>query len=121
GLIPVFCDIEPDTWTLSPTHLRRLLAADPTIRLVVPVNVFGVPPDLQAIHHSLEGTQAVLMLDNAHGLGTEQEDARCAPEPLVQAYSFHATKVLPAVEGGAVVASDPRLLTEIRRLRNHGI
>lgn len=121
GMTPVFCDIEPDTWTLSPTHLGRLLAADPTIRLVVPVNVFGVPPDLQAIHRTLEGTDAVLMLDNAHGLGTEREGGRCPPQPLVQAYSFHATKVLPAVEGGAVVASDPRLLAEIRRLRNHGL
>jgi dTDP-4-amino-4,6-dideoxygalactose transaminase len=45
----------------------------------------------------------------------------CAPEPLVQTYSLHATKTLPAIEGGAVVTSDPRLLAEIRRLRNHGV
>ncbi len=121
GMTPVFCDIEPDTWTLSPTHLSQLLAADPTIRLVVPVNVFGVPPDLTAIRRLLEGTAVTLMLDNAHGVGTEQEGVRCAPEPLLQTYSFHATKTLPAVEGGAVVASDPRLLADIRRLRNHGI
>jgi dTDP-4-amino-4,6-dideoxygalactose transaminase len=121
GMTPVFCDIELDTWTLSAAHLRRLLAADPAIRLVVPVNVFGVPPDLAGIRRSLEGTDAVLMLDNAHGLGTEQAGLRCASEPAVQTYSFHATKMLPAVEGGAVVASDARLLAELRRLRNHGI
>lgn len=121
GMTPVFCDIEPDTWTLSPTHLSQLLAADEAIRVVVPVNVFGVPPDLAAIRRRLEGTRAALMLDNAHGVGTEQGGVRCAPEPLVQTYSFHATKTLPAVEGGAVVAADPHLLAEIRRLRNHGI
>jgi len=120
GMTPVFCEIEPDTWTLSPSHLRRLLAEDPAIRLVVPVNVFGVPPDLRAIHRIVDGTGAMLMLDNAHGLGTECEGVRCAPEPAVQTYSLHATKTLPAVEGGAVVA-EPRLLAEIRRLRNHGI
>ena len=121
GMTPVFCDIEPDTWTLSPTRLRDVLAADPAIRVVVAVNVFGVPPDLTAIRRVVDGTQAVLMFDNAHGLGTEREGVRCAPEPSVQTYSLHATKTLPAVEGGAVVASDPRLLAEIRRLRNHGI
>lgn len=121
GMTPVFCDIEPDTWTLSPTHLSRLLAADPAIRLVIPVNVFGVPPDLRAIRGVLDGTDAVLMLDDAHGLGTEREGCRCGPEPAVRAYSFHATKTLPAVEGGAVVASDPHLLAEVRRLRNHGV
>ena len=121
GVTPVFCDIEPDTWTMSPAHLCKLLAADQAIRLVVPVNVFGVPPDLQAICRLLDGKDAVLMLDNAHGLGTERDGVRCAPEPLVQTYSLHATKTLPAVEGGAVVTSDPRLLAEIRRLRNHGL
>jgi dTDP-4-amino-4,6-dideoxygalactose transaminase len=121
GVTPVFCDIEPDTWTISPTHLGRLLAADPAIRLVVPVNVFGVQPDLRAIRRVVDGSNAVLVLDNAHGLGTEQGAVRCPLEASLQAYSFHATKTLPAVEGGAVVASDPRLLAEIRRLRNHGV
>lgn len=121
GVTPIFCDIEPDTWTLSPTHLRRLLAADPTIGLVVPVNVFGVPPDLTAIHEALAGSRAMLVVDNAHGMGSAREGSRDAPEPVVQTYSFHATKTLPAVEGGAVVAREPRVLAEIRRLRNHGI
>ena len=121
GMTPVFCDIEPDTWTMSPAHLDRLLAADPAIRLVVPVNVFGVLPDLGALRRAIGSCRAVLLLDNAHGFGTEQGGARCPREAPVQAYSFHATKTLPAVEGGAVVASDPRLLAEVRRLRNHGI
>jgi dTDP-4-amino-4,6-dideoxygalactose transaminase len=121
GIIPIFCDIDPDTWTLSPTHLSRLLAADPSIRLVVPVNVFGVPPDLRAISSAIKTTSATLVLDNAHGLGSVCEGVRSAPEPLIQTYSLHATKTLPAVEGGAVITSDRRLLAEVRRLRNHGI
>ncbi len=121
GMTPVFCDIEPDTWTISPTHLSRLLAADPAIRLVVPVNVYGVPPDLPAIRRVVDGAGATLALDNAHGLGTERDGVRCAPEPLVQTYSLHATKTLAAIEGGAVVAADRWLLAEVRRLRNHGL
>src|SRR5262249_16724854 len=107
GLTPVFCDIEPDTWTLSPTQLRQLLAVDRAIRLVVPVNVFGVPPDLHAIRRVVDEDETVLVLDNAHGFGTDWDGN--APTPLAQTYSFHATKVLPAVEGGAVVSPDSRL------------
>src|SRR2546428_10068305 len=77
GMTPVFCDIEPDTWTLSPVHLNRLLAADPSIRLVVPVNVFGVHPDLGAIRGAVDGRGAALVLDSAHGFGTEDGAARC--------------------------------------------
>jgi len=121
GMSPVFCDIDPDTWTLSPAHLERLLSENPEIRLVVAVNVFGVPPELPTIGRMLEGTNVLLMLDNAHGMGTEVAGIRCALEPAVQTYSFHATKMLPAIEGGAVVAIDSHLLAEIRRMRNHGI
>jgi dTDP-4-amino-4,6-dideoxygalactose transaminase len=121
GLTPVFCDIEPDTWTMSAAHLAGLLGADPSIRLVVPVNVFGVLPDLGGLRRAVGGRSVALLLDNAHGFGTEQGGARCPGEAPVQAYSFHATKILPAVEGGAIVAADPRLLAEVRRLRNHGV
>lgn len=121
GLTPVFCDIDPDTWTLDPAHLARLLDADRSIRLVMPVTVFGVLPDLPAIERAMRGSGAALVLDNAHGLGSERGGVRCPPEPVVQTFSLHATKVLPAVEGGAVVATDPHLLAEVRRLRNHGL
>jgi dTDP-4-amino-4,6-dideoxygalactose transaminase len=121
GLTPVFCDIDPDTWTMSPAHLRQLLADDPSIALVLPVNVFGVLPDLGAITRAMRGSRAALLLDNAHGLGTAQGGRRCPTEAPIQAYSLHATKTLPAVEGGLVLAEDPRLLAEVRRLRNHGI
>jgi dTDP-4-amino-4,6-dideoxygalactose transaminase len=121
GLTPVFCEIDPHTWTLSATHLERLLQEDPSIAVVVPVNVFGVPPDLTAISRVMRDSRAALLLDNAHGLGTEHAGRRCPPEAPVQAYSLHATKTLPAVEAGVVVAADARLLAEVRRLRNHGI
>src|SRR5437867_3620958 len=86
---PIF---DPDTWTMSPGHLDRLLAADPSIRLVVPVNVFGVHPDLEALRRAVERRGAALVLDNAHGFGTEDGGARWPRHAPVQAYSFHATK-----------------------------
>ncbi len=121
GLTPRFCDIDPATWTLCPAHLRALLASERDVRLVLPVNVFGIPPALAAIRETADAAGVPVLLDNAHGAGTRQGGAGCPAEPLVQTFSFHATKTLPAGEGGAVVTRDARLAAAMRRLRNHGI
>lgn len=125
GLQPVFCDIEPDTWTLSPTHLKRLLAEQKAlgrpVAAVVPVNVFGVPPDLARVAELAKEAGAALVYDNAHGMGTVQDGRRLPVGPLVQAFSLHATKVLPAVEGGLLVTEDASFAAELRRLRGHGL
>lgn len=121
GLDPLFCDIEPGTFTMAPGHLRELLEKESDVRCVVPVNAFGVPPDLAAIRELCVGTGARLIYDNAHGFGTEVHGSRVAEEAEVQIFSFHATKILPAVEGGAIVSKAPALLSRARRLRNHGL
>ncbi|GEM_PF-226836 len=121
GLEPVFCDIDPHTWTMCPDSLRRTLAAHPDASLVVPVNVYGTPPDLGAIRAVCDESSAVLLYDNAHGVGTERDGARLDPHVDIQVFSLHATKILPAVEGGFVSARDPALMAELRRLCNHGL
>lgn len=121
GLEPVFCDIDPATFTLDPPSLTAILSSRSDVRAVVPVNVFGVPPDLVAIRAIADRAGARLVLDNAHGFGTEVNGSRLLAEPLVQIFSLHATKVVPAGEGGLVVTADQRIAAEIRRLRNHGL
>jgi dTDP-4-amino-4,6-dideoxygalactose transaminase/nucleoside-diphosphate-sugar epimerase len=121
NLIPVFCDIDPERWTIDPVHLKTILEQENGISAIIPVNVFGNPPDLAAISSIAKEYQIPIVYDNAHGFGTRTDNQYIPHEPLVQTFSFHATKVLSAIEGGAVVSKDARLLDEIRRLQNHGI
>lgn len=121
GLEPVFCDVEPDTFTLSPGALERVLEREPRVAAIAPVNVFGVPPDLEAISALAKRSGAALVYDNAHGFGSAFHGRRVPPEPIGATFSLHATKVMPAVEGGLVVSPDPALLAEVRRLRVHGL
>lgn len=121
GLEPVFCDIDPETFTLSPEALENLLPDQTDIVVVVAVNVFGVPPELAAIRALADRAGAALIYDNAQGFGTEVDGVRAPAEPLAQVFSLHATKLLPAAEGGLVASADPALLLELRVLRNHGI
>ncbi len=121
GIVPIFCDIDSDTFTLSPTELRKTLKQEEGISCVIPVNVFGVPPEMDEIAQISRDAGIQILYDNAHGFGTEINDQRITPEPIIQTFSFHTTKVMPAIEGGALVSSDDNFLQEIRRMRNHGI
>jgi dTDP-4-amino-4,6-dideoxygalactose transaminase/nucleoside-diphosphate-sugar epimerase len=121
GLEPIFCDVDPARWTLDPDALGEVLERERGVAAVAPVNVYGVPPDLARIAALAEAAGAALIYDNAHGVGTEQGGRRAPVEPRVQMLSLHATKVLPAIEGGLVLSPDARLLEELRRLRNHGL
>jgi dTDP-4-amino-4,6-dideoxygalactose transaminase len=62
-----------------------------------------------------------VVLDAAHGFGTERAGLRVERGPVATAYSLHATKTLAAVEGGLVVSEDDALLAEVARLRSHGL
>lgn len=121
GLEPVFCDIDPDTWTLSTDHLRRLLSQHADVAVVIPVNVYGVPPDLTTIATLAHAAGAKVLYDNAHGLGTLMGGHAGPAHADVSAWSMHATKVLPAAEGGFVSTQVPEYLARVKRLRNHGI
>ncbi len=121
GLEPIFCDIDRSTFTLCPRHLQSLLAQHPRVSLVVPVNVYGVPPDLDAVIGLAEAHGAQVLYDDAHGFGTEVRGERVPRLPVASCLSLHATKTLPAVEGGLVVSDDRALLGEIRRLSAHGL
>lgn len=121
GLEPLFCDIEPGSFTMDTTKLSGLLEENPDVRCVIPVNVFGIPADLAAIRKLCNQSGAALVYDNAHGFGTEVDGQRLQREPDAQIFSLHATKTLPAVEGGLVVSDDPRVLGAVKRLRNHGL
>jgi dTDP-4-amino-4,6-dideoxygalactose transaminase/nucleoside-diphosphate-sugar epimerase len=121
GLTPVFCEVDAETWTLDPSALAQVLASTDDVAAVVAVNVYGVPPDLAALGRLCQEHRVRLIYDDAHGFGTIDRGLRVPTEPDVVTFSLHATKVLTAIEGGLVVARDPALARDLRRLRTHGL
>ena len=121
GHTPLFADIDPDTWTMCPRSVAALLEAHEDVRAIIAVNTYGVPADLDALGRLADEAGCALISDSAHAIGTESTYGRVHPGPLLQAWSLHATKVLPAVEGGIVTTHSEHLAQEVRRLRRHGL
>ncbi|MCB9663511.1 MAG: DegT/DnrJ/EryC1/StrS family aminotransferase [Alphaproteobacteria bacterium] len=120
GLEPVFCDIDPSTWTMSTDHLARLLATHDDVAVVLPVCVYGVPPDLEGVAALTAPRGIDVVYDAAHALGTTTHGRRDTLA-TVTVYSLHATKLIPAIEGGLVVCADAALADAVAVRRAHGL
>ena len=116
GYRPVLADVDACTWMLTPGIAR---AACERIRVdaVLPVATFGMPQDMQAWQQFEEDTGLPVVIDAAAAYGSQWLQG--VEGTLV--FSLHATKSLPAGEGGLVVSSRPGLTARVRQLSNFGI
>ena len=103
-----FRDIDPDTWLLEP----KSVAANSGIMPVMP---FGASIDL-----TLWSTYEHVVIDAAASLGADKIDLSDLPRGWVVVFSLHATKVLPAGEGGLAVFGDIDSARDFRAWTNFG-
>ena len=118
GLTPVFCDIDPDTHNLDPDQVEKLIG--PRTSAILGVHLWGrgcVPERLEAIaaKHGL-----ALMFDAAHAVACSAGGRMIGGFGDLEVFSFHATKFVNCLEGGAILCRDDALAAKIRRLINFG-
>lgn len=125
GLEPVFVDIEPGGWHVSPASLDEGLARyGNDVAAVIVGSSFGIPPSVQHSSAWRELCQArgvPLIVDSAAGFGSVRSDG----QPLglqgdAEVFSLHATKPFAIGEGGLVTTARSGLHQEIQRLINFG-
>ncbi|MCZ1017739.1 dTDP-4-dehydro-6-deoxyglucose aminotransferase [Streptomyces noursei] len=118
GLTPVFCDIDPDTGCLDPALVEA--AITPRTSAIVPVHLWGRPCAVDELAKVAADHGVKLLYDAAHGLGCTSEGRPIGGFGQAEVFSFHATKVVNAFEGGAVVTDDEELASRIRAMHNFG-
>lgn len=119
GLTPVFCDIDPDTYTLDPAKIEPLIT-DKTCA-IVPVHVYGNLCDVDAIAAIAKRHGLKVIYDAAHAFGATLRGAGVASFGDASMFSFHATKVFHTIEGGAVCYSDGDLTARLDAGKNFGL
>lgn len=119
GLTPVFCDINPDTYTIDVDKIESLIT-DKT-SAIVPVHVYGNICDVEAIQAIADKHNLKVIYDAAHAFGVEYNDENVANFGDASMFSFHATKVFHSIEGGMVSFKNPDLYQIMNDRKNFGI
>ncbi|MBA3980637.1 MAG: hypothetical protein C0462_08570 [Alcanivorax sp.] len=125
GATPVLVDVDPDTFNIDVRDLcRRLDTLDPTLRprLIMAVDIFGLPADYPALHALAAKEGLLLMADAAQSFGASLNGTPCGRLAPVTATSFYPTKPLGGYgDGGAILTDDAELAAHCRSLRWHGM
>ena len=119
GLKPVFCDIDPVTFTMDPAKIEALIT--PETSAIIPVHVYGAICDTEAIGAIAKKHGLKVIYDAAHAFGVKKNGVSVANFGDASMFSFHATKVFNTVEGGAVISRDPVLKERMDYLKNFGV
>jgi len=115
GYEPVFVDVEPDGYNMSPVALRGRLARGPEVQAAVVVHLFGLPADVIELQGAARGLP--IIEDCAHALGARLGGHAVGATGVGGFCSFGRGK-WPAAGGGAAWANDPELsgrLAELHR------
>ncbi len=117
-ITPVFCDVDPQTHTLAPQQLERLIT--PRTTGIIGVHVWGQLCDVEALAAIADRRGLKLLYDAAHAFGCSHQGQMVGNFGHAEVFSFHATKFFNTFEGGAVVTNDKELATKIRLMHNFG-
>lgn len=119
GLMPVFCDINPDDYTIDVCKIEKLIT-DRTCA-ILPVHVYGNICDIEEIDRIAHKYGLKVIYDAAHTFGEKYKGKGVASYGDMSMLSFHATKVYNTIEGGAICYKKESLTDRIYQLRDFGI
>jgi len=124
GAIPIFVDIEPETYNIDVSKIEA--AITPKSRAILCVHQMGMPCDLTGLIEIARRHGLPVIEDAACAIGSEIEwDGRFErigrPRGDVACFSFHPRKVMSTGDGGMLTTSSTELAARFRLLRQHGM
>ena len=140
GATPLFIDIDPQTYNISPQALDAFLSkqcslqgsklyfGEKRIAAILIVHQIGLPCDMSALLSVAHHYHLPLIEDAACAIGSEVSldngnrwEKIGKPHGIAACFSFHPRKVLSTGEGGMITTNDPRIDQQLRLLRQHGM
>jgi dTDP-4-amino-4,6-dideoxygalactose transaminase len=105
GARPVFADVSPDHYNMTPATLERALS--PKTKAVMFVDALGNPTGLHAVRELCRSRGLPLIEDAACAIGSSERGMRCGAISDLTCFSFHPRKLLNTGEGGAITFDNP--------------
>jgi len=118
GITPVFSDVVPSTHGIDPRRVEELIT--PRTTGIIGVHLWGKPCAVEALADIAHRRGLALMFDAAHAFGCSHQGRMIGNFGRAEVFSFHATKFLNTLEGGAITTNDDELAVAIRLMKNFG-
>ena len=119
GVQPVFADIDPNTWCISPENIEQAITSN--TRAIVPVHVFGNACDVEAIDEIASRRGLKVIYDASHAFAVQYKGESLLTHGDASTLSFHATKLFHTGEGGAIIFKRKGDLERAKQMVNFGI
>ena len=119
GAIPVFVDIDPETYTIDTAQIEGAITEK--TKAIIPVHLYGQPADMEPILAIAERHKLLVIEDAAQAHGALYNGKKVGGFGAAACFSFYPTKNLGAYgDGGAVVTDDKEIVQRVMMLRDHG-
>lgn len=116
---PVFVDIQAETYNIDPSKIEA--AITPKTKAIMPVSLYGQPPDLDEIKAIADKHNLKVIIDGAQSFGATYQGKTDSALGDISCTSFFPAKPLGCYgDGGAVFTNDDGLAEKMRMLRVHG-
>ena len=113
GGVPVFIDIEYDTWNMDPIALEKAFELYPEVKVVVVAHLYGVPGKIDEIKAVCDKYNAIIIEDAAESLGATYKGVQTGTFGKYNCISFNGNKIITGSAGGM-------LLTDSKEAANKG-
>lgn len=120
GALPIFADIDPQTYNISPDEVARLI--DGTTKAIIPVHLYGQAADMEPILQLARQHGVTVIEDAAQSIGAEYRGRRVGSLGELGCLSFYPTKNLGGMgDAGMITTNNRELADKLRILRVHGM
>lgn len=117
--IPVFADIDPKTYNISPKEIEKKISEK--TKAIIAVHFAGQPCEMDEIWAIAKKYDLTVIEDAAHALGANYKGKRIGALSDFTTFSFHPVKHITTGEGGMILTNDKKLYEKLKLFRTHGI
>jgi perosamine synthetase len=118
GAKTIFCDIEKESWCLSPESVLKNINS--STKAIIAVNLFGNMANMKELEKIASDHNLFLIEDAAESLGSTLNGVKSGKFGIGSVFSFHRTKTITTGEGGMLLLDDEELWDRCMFLRDHG-
>lgn len=119
GAVPVFADIDPETYEMDISQIDKKITKK--TKAILPVHLFGHPVDMDPLVEIATSNSLLVIEDACQAHGTEYKGRKAGTLGHAGCFSFYPTKNLGAYgDGGMVLTNDEGIVEKLSLLRNYG-